>query len=791
MDKRFASFLALTCLILLVNAFITGMLREPEPLPGDAPADNQVAKQPGDHQDKPAASSTAATEPNTFAGQPPEPAADEPAVTVAGTQSAPERMVTLGSVDPDLAKNPYRLLATFTTRGAAIERLELASPRYRDIQDRGGYLGHLGLVADTKAKGCRVRVVGPGTPAAAAGIQVDDVIQGVGPAVVPTRTPDEMAVFTTSAKPGQTIQLSVLRNGKTLKLPVTLIRRPLEVMRPEIENLQARDEEPPEDFTDPPSLLLTLGQLGDRTIDKDAVELAGLKLHSDNWELFEQNGDSVAFRYVIADPGIEVIKRYTIATVPAENRDDANFAAYHLEVAIAIRNLGSDDQEIAYRLQGPTGLPTEGWWYGHKISRTWSGVGLRDWVLQANGAKPQMWGPSKITEGEVDPYGQSDSFVYTGIDGQYFSAVLIPQKKDVADVWYAKKQAIRLTPVAEKEDNPTVANITCQLDSQPVSLAAGGPALEHKFVFFTGPKVPDLLANYQQPAAENYSLTELVYYGTFGPIARAMVGILHLFYSIIGNYGLAIICLTVLVRGCMFPLSRKQALNMAKMQELQPEMKRLQEKYKKDLQKRSQAQQELFRKHNYNPMGGCLLMFLQFPIFIGLYRGLMIDIELRDASVFGHAIRWCSNLAAPDMLYDWSGFMPDFINSAIGIFGLGPYLNVLPLVTVGLFIVQQKMFMPPAVDEQAAMQQKIMKYMMVFMGLLFYKVASGLCIYFIASSLWGIAERKMLPKTMKKANGDAAAAGDKPAAADKPKLPLPGSNGNSSTSSRKKKKRSR
>jgi len=91
--------------------------------------------------------------------------------------------------------------------------------------------------------------------------------------------------------------------------------------------------------------------------------------------------------------------------------------------------------------------------------------------------------------------------------------------------------------------------------------------------------------------------------------------------------------------------------------------------------------------------------------------------------------------------------MPEFINSGQGIFGLGPYLNLLPMLTIVLFIWQQKMFMPPPTDEQAAMQQKIMKYMMIFMGLLFFKVASGLCIYFIVSSLWGIGERKVLPKT--------------------------------------------
>jgi YidC/Oxa1 family membrane protein insertase len=73
-------------------------------------------------------------------------------------------------------------------------------------------------------------------------------------------------------------------------------------------------------------------------------------------------------------------------------------------------------------------------------------------------------------------------------------------------------------------------------------------------------------------------------------------------------------------------------------------------------------------------------------------------------------------------------------------------LNVLPLITVGLFLVHQKLFTPPATDEQSAMQLKMMKYMTLFMGFMFFKVASGLCLYFIASSLWGIAERKLIPK---------------------------------------------
>ncbi len=210
-------------------------------------------------------------------------------------------------------------------------------------------------------------------------------------------------------------------------------------------------------------------------------------------------------------------------------------------------------------------------------------------------------------------------------------------------------------------------------------------------------------------------------------------------------YVLCIICLTVMVRGVMFPVSRKQAMTSLRMQQLAPEMKKLQEKHKDDKQALAAAQMELYRKHGVNPFGTCWLLLLQMPIFMGLYYSLQESIHFRLAAVTPW---WIPNLAAPDMLLWWSSYIP-FISEPAWygyLWYLGPYLNILPIVAVSLMLVQQKWTMPPPTDDQQAQQQKIMKYMMVFMGLMFYKVASGLCIYFIASSIWGFAERQFLPK---------------------------------------------
>ena len=174
------------------------------------------------------------------------------------------------------------------------------------------------------------------------------------------------------------------------------------------------------------------------------------------------------------------------------------------------------------------------------------------------------------------------------------------------------------------------------------------------------------------------------------------------------------------------------------------------------------AQMELFRKHKVSPLGTCWVAFLQMPIFLGLYYCLQESIHFRLAPFL-----WIQNLAAPDMLFRWGDNIPsisrlswDGNTGLLGMLYLGPFFNLLPVIAVAFMIVQQSMMAPPATDETQAMQQKMMKYMMIFFGIMFYKVAAGLCIYFIASSIWGYTERKLLPK--KKKDGATPAPSEKP-----------------------------
>lgn len=302
-------------------------------------------------------------------------------------------------------------------------------------------------------------------------------------------------------------------------------------------------------------------------------------------------------------------------------------------------------------------------------------------------------------------------------------------------------------------------DITVRVNSEPIELAPG-ESVTHSFLLYHGPAKVRLLSQFggdrsvPDELVERYNYTlnlnTLTDYGSFGfwtdilvACTKLMHWLLYLLSFLVPDYGLSIILLTVVVRGLMYPISRKQAMLSIKMQEVAPELKKLQEKYKGDAQARTQAMMELYRKHQVNPLGGCLPLLMQLPIFLGLYFALQESIHFRLAGFL-----WIRNLAAPDMMIWWGESIPWISDpdNIGGILYLGPYFNLLPVLAVIFMLVQQKLMMPPPQDEQQAMQQKIFKYMMIFFGIMFYKVAAGLCIYFIASSLWGLAERKLLPK---------------------------------------------
>jgi len=808
--KRYIIFVVLSVALLLANAWFMRWMNPPQPpaaqqeiaaKDAENPAQKKDAiKKVGDQKNAEnkevekktaeaniAAAPVAAANDQKKPGDPLKPAAEAPPV-----ETPPQQFGTLGSADPN---SPFRLLVTWDNRGAVVQRIETNGPRLTDQENRSGYLGHLNGETDPQG-GCIVRVVGEGTPAQRADlrpprlddkgkrVEYDSIIELAGTEIATAADLDDALAQT---NPGQVVEIVVNRVDKSgtkrVELTATLIREPMQVVRPE--------------GADPLSFLLTLESLGKQKIAKGDDELPGVRMLTAPWRVVQDKAkpDLVTFEYDLQrdmpNERLVVRKVFRLVQVDPTEAADPTARAYHLEMHVEVVNKGVEPREVAYRLDGPTGLPIEGAWFASKISPNGyifpKPVGMRDVAVSflRNGNEyPELVSLNSIIDDEDEKLRWQDQpLVYLGVDAHYFASVLIPRQKDPNQVRFSQVMPLRVGPIPDEKSKRNRTNISCRVISEPLTLAAAGGTLNDEFEVFAGPKKPDLLAH--------YGLGSLVYYGWFGWVSKPMLQILHFFYSIVPNYGIAIVMLTVMVRLCMFPLSRKQALGAQKMQELQPEIKKITEKYKGNMEARTKAQQELFAKHNYHPLSGCLPAFVQLPIFMGLYRSLAVDVELRGAPLISDSIRWCSNLAAPDMLWRWQEYLPAFIASETG--WLGPYFNLLPCITIALFIWQQKMFMPPPADEQAAMQQKVMRFMMIFMGVMFFKVASGLCLYFIASSTWGIAERKLLPKVAKPHSGESLP----PPPPPKKRLPpvRPSGNGgngsNGATGSKKSKHRGR
>lgn len=686
--------------------------------------------------------------------------------------SKPETFYTLGSMDPN---STDRYLVTATTHGGAIKRVEsnfrlkrknrLA---YRDFEyknkktgEAGGYLGELELQdtdvgGDEESQGkfaLSVRVVGPGTPAYAAGLQVGDAILSVDGE--PVISKGDFANQLIDANPQDTIKLGIYRDGSETSLDVTLESKPIEIIRPEPDTFSTG-------MPSPESFLLNLRV--PKGLDWPEIDPG---MVNGNWEAEEvmiDGAPGLAFSYTISDAKmkaaglsgpVKVTRSFWMPEVTEEARFDLAARNSHIKTRIKIENLSKQTQKLGYQINGPTGTPTEGWWYVNKIhGRPWAigyMAGTRDVAASSAYKDYIFFGGPEIAKNVTkknpiiqkvfhadDPAKQQMNYV--GVDTQYFNVSLLPAESasnsEESYTCFSGIAALSGYTVPKKDQKlQRLVDCTFLLYDQ-VELEPGG-TYSQDFDIFAGPKEPKLL--------ETYGLDDNRTFGWFALFSKPLCWLLKVFYNMTGqfSYGLAIIMLTVLVRCCMIPISRKAAINAQMMQALQPQMKAIADKYKEDMEKRAQAQRELFRRHKYNPFGGCFLMFFQLPIFIGLYRGLSVDIALRDQPLI-RGMNWCSNLAAPDQLYYWKDFMPSFLAGETGF--LGPYFNLLPMFTIVLFLVQQKMFTPPATDDNQKMMQKMMTFMMFFMGILFFKVPAALCLYFITSSLWGIIERKMLPK---------------------------------------------
>ena len=667
-----------------------------------------------------------------------------------------EVFVALGSYDP--AKGE-KYLAYFNSQGATLDRVELVERdddgelKYGVIEFKHGYLGYLApLPVDENGVGVKVRVVGDGTPAHLAGIQVGDVLTSVHGTPLASGEDIDKALRQTVV--GERVEVKYERGGEAASVEVELADKPLQVIDPQ----PYPPVDPGQDTPNRPdnSLRTTLTLINDQMSgNNDPANVPSLM--QSNWSIAGRDERTITFQLLldnvegvveapeeIGDAGsevaktvtgplsgqIEVSKTYSLAQLSGDQ-------SYHIGLNLAFTNKGDASQRLALRQYGPNSIVNESWWtsVGKTRDVKWSLNGNEDDVRAAtilefareNKEEPSssIW---KVEETEP-------TLNYLVTDSQFFAAGFVDAGEQsgiglsISDVRTGLAEPIE--GVTEK--SASVPNTSFFIDSDEFVVPAGA-TVSNDLRLFVGPKLDGLL--------QFYGMDNVIEYGWFRAIARPLSGIMHFFQKLVGNYGVAIIMLTILVRGCMHPLSRKQVRGTQMMGFLKPQMTKINEKYKDDPRQKTMKQQQLFAKYGYNPLAGCLPVFVQMPIFFGLYRSIMVDVELRGQALLP-GLDWCTNLAGPDML-QYFGESTSFLINRGGL--VGPYLNLLPLLTIFLFLLQQKIYTPPATDDTQRMAQRMMKFMFLFMGFMFFRVASGLCIYFIASSTWGILERKLLPK---------------------------------------------
>ena len=313
--------------------------------------------------------------------------------------------------------------------------------------------------------------------------------------------------------------------------------------------------------------------------------------------------------------------------------------------------------------------------------------------LIKSGAKVAKDGPVTVT----------GNYSFAGIEDKYFVAAFLPERGATV-------------AVTTFSDNAAAARDSKEL---PFAGAAVGDGAANRFSLFVGPKDIDILR------AVNPKLQQVVDFGWLSILAKPLFLIVNWVADrAIHNYGWSIIVVTIVLNFVLFPLKITSMKSMKKMQALQPQIAAINDKYKgiglRDPKKANQNQEvmELYKKHGVNPMGGCVPMLLQIPFFIAFYKVFSVSVEMRGATWL-----WVTDLSQPETLA----------------------IHILPIIMVVSQFVMQKM--TPTTTGGDPSQQKMMQFMPLIFGFMFYNLSSGLVLYYLTSNLVGVAQQWFFNKT--------------------------------------------
>ncbi len=429
------------------------------------------------------------------------------------------------------------------------------------------------------------------------------------------------------------------------------------------------------------------------TTDKErylplAPSLTGVSIPADaRWTVIESSDSRLRFQWSGDD--VSVTRTWELSDAP-----------YQLLSTIEVRNTGSSTRSVGLGITSAHYVRREdekGGFFGRPSPALSHGICQvgdetiredREGLLSEDESRP------------LQPHSYGPDVEFVSLSSVYFAIVAAPADGT------AQRCDLLSTDRGGAPGDPDGSLFEAQLVYAPEAIQAGEEAVFRTAVY-AGPKDFDALE------AFGHEATNIIDLGWFSFIARGMSWLLRTIYGFVGNWGVAIILLTLLVRVLLLPFVVPQFRNMAKQRALKPEIDRINELYKDDREKKGAAMMELWRKHKVNPLGGCLPVLLQMPIFFALYQTLSTSIELYHAPF----VLWWTDLSSPDPYY------------------------VLPIVLGGLMFIQQKLT-PVQMD---ATQAKVMLYAMPLMMTFFMLLLpTGLCLYMVTSSAVGIAQQRYM-----------------------------------------------
>jgi len=455
---------------------------------------------------------------------------------------------------------------------------------------------------------------------------------------------------------------------------------------------------------------------------------------------------------------------------------------YEIGMSLEFVALADEVERVDYVLAGPAALPREDVRSDFRAAAAgaWTDKGVE---VQSVAGKKLEKKKGEETAGPVKASLAGPKAAWAGETEKYFAVVIIPQKPSREGTFAAGAEAFRYE-VTEFDASVPLAGVRLVAREQAISPREG---LRHEYVIYAGPKDPKVLEAYAA-----IGLPELIAWQPgccpipgISEISRFMVIVLDAFHGLVRNYGLAIIMLVVVLRVVMHPVTRWSQKSMTKMQMIGPKMEELRKKHGDKKEQLNQEMMKLYREEGINPVTGFLPMFLQMPIWIGLYGALQVAINLRHAAFLPAGwVDWMpwrtiflQDLAQPDSLVLWNTpfYLPGreipllgwLISSIQNMMGGGiTSFNLLPLLMAFAMYLQQRFTPAPSTGPQAQQQKQMMVFMTAFLLLVLYSAPAGLCLYIMTSSLLGFFEQRYLKKKFAAATGSA-----KPGEPSPPKPP--------------------